>query len=274
MVEDKAIEHLNATRLDALEEKALAQLDRTAGNGYVRLHKLEFSALVSAVRGLHRVRQLLESQIQSRHDYGPASPGEQEAGWQQYCKRSGWDPSSHPAAKNAYVEGFCDGDSFSEGDEGRATLRQEIERLQERNGIVEERENLLVGIGAEARRQVERLTQQLAEMQSTFDLRWEADRRATKLWQAEKPERELTWPDHVDLCVWLEAKVEAQAAELDYWRDAVVMAHSDDAALWCPFCDVVRTSTLHPMTHENDCLWVKAKDALSSRTPEEDKEKL
>ena len=59
-VEDKAVEHLNATRLDDLEEMALNQLNKTANNGYVRLHKLEFSALLNAVRGLQRKRQNLE----------------------------------------------------------------------------------------------------------------------------------------------------------------------------------------------------------------------
>lgn len=49
--EDKAVEYLNTTRLDALEENGLNQL-RTAG--YVRLDKLEFSVLIKAIRGLHR----------------------------------------------------------------------------------------------------------------------------------------------------------------------------------------------------------------------------
>lgn len=65
-VEDEAVKYLNATRLDALEEAALAQLNRrsnTCANGYVRLHKLEFSALLNAVRGLHRQRQLLEQML-------------------------------------------------------------------------------------------------------------------------------------------------------------------------------------------------------------------
>lgn len=63
MVEDKAVEYLNATRLEALEEAALAQLHKTANNGYVRLHKLEFSAFLNAVRGLHRNRQSIERQV-------------------------------------------------------------------------------------------------------------------------------------------------------------------------------------------------------------------
>lgn len=40
-------------------------------------------------------------------------------------------------------------------------------------------------------------------LQRTFELRWEADRRAIKRWQAAHPGKELTWPDHADLMVWL-----------------------------------------------------------------------
>ncbi len=74
----------------------------------------------------------LRATIQSRHDYGPASPGEQEYAWQSYCRRCGWNPNEHPAAKNAYVEGYCDGDSYSEGNEGRAILRVEVRKLNQR----------------------------------------------------------------------------------------------------------------------------------------------
>lgn len=36
-----------------------------------------------------------------------------------------------------------------------------------------------------------------------FDVRWDADMRAIKRWQAAHPGKELTWPDHADLVVWL-----------------------------------------------------------------------
>jgi len=62
-MEDKAVEYLNTTRLEALEEMALNQLSKGTDNAYVRLHKLEFSALLNAVRGLQRKRQSLESQL-------------------------------------------------------------------------------------------------------------------------------------------------------------------------------------------------------------------
>jgi len=44
---------------------------------------------------------------------------------------------------------------------------------------------------------------QLEEMEQSFDLRWKADMRAIKMWQEGHPERELTWPDHADMVVWL-----------------------------------------------------------------------
>lgn len=43
----------------------------------------------------------------------------------------------------------------------------------------------------------------LDEYDHSFELRWKADMYAIKRWQAEAPGRDLTWPDHADLCVWL-----------------------------------------------------------------------
>lgn len=50
------------------------------------------------------------------------------------------------------------------------------------------------------------------DLQRTFDLRWKADRRATKLWQEAHPGNDLVWPDHADMVVWL-------MEELDKWRE-------------------------------------------------------
>jgi hypothetical protein len=41
------------------------------------------------------------------------------------------------------------------------------------------------------------------QLQRSFDLRWKADRRATKMWQDAHPGNDLVWPDHADLVVWL-----------------------------------------------------------------------
>lgn len=42
-----------------------------------------------------------------------------------------------------------------------------------------------------------------ADLERSFDLRWNADMRAIKRWQAAHPGNDLVWPDHADLVVWL-----------------------------------------------------------------------
>lgn len=42
-----------------------------------------------------------------------------------------------------------------------------------------------------------------AELQETFDMRWNADMRAVAMWRAENPGNDLVLPDHADLVVWL-----------------------------------------------------------------------
>ncbi|MCK1670352.1 hypothetical protein [Bradyrhizobium sp. 150] len=48
---------------------------------------------------------------------------------------------------------------------------------------------------------------ELETFERSFDLRWKADMRAIKRWQAATG-RKLTWPDHADLCVWLLEELE------------------------------------------------------------------
>ena len=45
--------------------------------------------------------------------------------------------------------------------------------------------------------------EEIREMQASFDLRWNADMRAIKRWQAAHPGSELIWPDHADMVVWM-----------------------------------------------------------------------
>ena len=49
--------------------------------------------------------------------------------------------------------------------------------------------------------------EKLAELEHLFQIRWEADMRAIKAWQAANPGNDLKWPDHADLCVWLMDRV-------------------------------------------------------------------
>lgn len=46
------------------------------------------------------------------------------------------------------------------------------------------------------------LQAELAERVASFEMRHESDMRAIKLWQ-EATGKELIWPNHADLCVWL-----------------------------------------------------------------------
>ena len=64
-------------------------------------------------------------------------------------------------------------------------------------------------------------------LQVTFDLRWKADQRARKRWQAAHPGSERTWLDHADMVVWLMESSENVSAmapatlDADFKRDVV-----------------------------------------------------
>lgn len=103
-------------------------------------------------------------------------------------------------------------------------------------------------------RENEKLARDVEDYQRSFDLRWKADMRAIELWRAESPvERDLVWPDHADLVVWLMGRLEAQGkremrgwigvdldgtlAEYDGWRGpdrigAPVPAMVERVKLW------------------------------------------
>ena len=52
------------------------------------------------------------------------------------------------------------------------------------------------------------LENELTELRNTFSLRWNADRRAIKLWQKDHPGQENIWPDHADLVIYLLNKID------------------------------------------------------------------
>lgn len=64
----------------------------------------------------------------------------------------------------------------------------------------------------------ERLQKDNDDFQSSFDLRHKADMRAIKRWQAETG-KDLAWPDHADLCVWLLEKNEHAESQLRALRE-------------------------------------------------------
>lgn len=52
--------------------------------------------------------------------------------------------------------------------------------------------------------------QQVHAHDESFKIRWEADMKAIRQWRAADPaNRDLRWPSHVDLCVWLMDKLKA-----------------------------------------------------------------
>jgi len=55
---------------------------------------------------------------------------------------------------------------------------------------------------------IEALEAEKLELEQSFDLRWKADMRGIKRWQ-NATGRELVWPDHADLIVWLLERIEA-----------------------------------------------------------------
>jgi hypothetical protein len=69
----------------------------------------------------------------------------------------------------------------------------------------------------------------VAELQATFDLRWQADQRAIKKWQAAHPGNELVWPDHADMVVWLLEQLDAQKENPFDYNDAMLEVTIDQA---------------------------------------------
>ena len=60
---------------------------------------------------------------------------------------------------------------------------------------------------------INELQQSLNDYERLFQLRWQADMRAIKMWQAANPGNDLVWPDHADLCVWLMGRVKELKAK-------------------------------------------------------------
>ena len=55
----------------------------------------------------------------------------------------------------------------------------------------------------------EQIVEALNHDNAQFNLRWNADMRAIKHWQAAHPGNDLVWPDHADLVVWLLEQLDA-----------------------------------------------------------------
>lgn len=80
-------------------------------------------------------------------------------------------------------------------------------------------EELFEKIIADYKQRIAELEGEIAEQQSSFELRWDADMRAIQQWQ-EATGKELQLPNHTDLCVWLMRQLDNAQAELARLRDA------------------------------------------------------
>ncbi len=73
-----------------------------------------------------------------------------------------------------------------------------------------------------------------AELEASFDLRWNADARAIRRWRGSDPTKELTLilPDHADLCVWLLERLEEakrDSERLDHAMRELFIIHPKSA---------------------------------------------
>jgi len=96
-----------------------------------------------------------------------------------------------------------------------------VERLRQYRGESWETTECYNGLRDEAATALEAAERERDELQAAFDLRWDADMRAIKVWQAAGEGRELSWPDHADLVVWLLIERDTLAAQLAQAREAL-----------------------------------------------------
>lgn len=85
----------------------------------------------------------------------------------------------------------------------RASIRRQIPN---RKSVQEAKPDRIAALFDEAGTTMKELLEEACkanQLQRLFDLRWEADMRAIKRWQAANPGNDLVWPDRADLVVWL-----------------------------------------------------------------------
>ena len=90
---------------------------------------------------------------------------------------------------------------------------------------------------ADAVAEITRLRGEVEEFEMSFELRWNASRRGGKKWQEAGPGRELTWPDHADLVVFLMEQIDAKDALLKETLGAIRMAFEEGFGCGMLECD-------------------------------------
>ena len=121
---------------------------------------------------------------------------------------------------------------FNRGFDRRAEPYEALDDEFEQMGYVWANFDQLRADLATARERIADTSERVEEMEALFDLRLKADQRAVKMWRAEKPdERELSWPDHADMCVWLLARLDSARAILEEAREFIYVHPSPRASL-------------------------------------------
>jgi len=90
---------------------------------------------------------------------------------------------------------------------------------------------------------------EIAEYEQSFNLRWNADMRAIKRWQ-EATGRNLIWPDHADLCVWVLGRMDEQDAEIHVYTEQLEELR----------VKVAQQKRLYEMTLDNEARWMRKTD--------------
>lgn len=89
------------------------------------------------------------------------------------------------------------------------TVEQLIARLEDSRRQAKRERAAAMDLIIEQALEIRDLRRRAAEDRASFDLRWAADMRAIKRWQAATGKL-LTWPDHADLVVWLLGQLEKE----------------------------------------------------------------
>lgn len=111
-------------------------------------------------------------------------------------------PAGQDLGKLTYEEAEALALKAIHGPDGRGLIGRDRNHLHQRVARV-----ILSTLQAQAE-EIRRLRAEVAELQQTFDLQWESDMRASKVWREAGEGRELTLPDRTNLVMFLFERLE------------------------------------------------------------------
>jgi len=114
----------------------------------------------------------------------------------------------------------------------------------------------------EVAKELEALLTAKEELEATFDLRWKADMRAIQRWREAAPGRELTLPDHADLCVWLLEERDEQEKHIRL-TEAILAVKQQELIAAGLF--IIGCGYTGPLTEEAGKQFVSERDQLEKR---------